>query len=63
MIISHYGKKFLKKYNEINNKSLSAKDFCIDIMFPLFFQKKYLMMSFLNTPFSQPAYSKKTYDE
>ena len=62
MIISYYGKKFLRKYNEINKKDLSPKEFCVNIMFPLFFLQKPLMYA-INSAFSNPSYKKLSYEE
>ncbi len=53
MIISHYGKKFLKKFNEKENKNLSPKEFFVTIFYPLFFANEKSCLHVMNSPFNQ----------
>jgi hypothetical protein len=55
MMISHYGRKFLNKYNNINNKNLSPKEFFLSEMHSLFFENRTLMFVSINSPFSNPS--------
>lgn len=53
MIISYYGKKFLKKYNEVENKNLTPKEFFVNIFYPIFFGDDKPLMRIMNSPFNQ----------
>jgi hypothetical protein len=53
MIISYYGKKFLKKFNEVENKNLTPKEFFINIFYPLFFDNEKTLIYIKNSPFNQ----------
>lgn len=54
MYTSYIGKKFLNLWNEREGKNLTAKQFCTDVMFPIFFGEKPFLMKVRNSPFSQP---------
>ena len=56
MTISYYGKKFLKKYNEVENKNLTPKEFFVDIFYPIFYGSDKNLMEVTNSTFSQAAY-------
>lgn len=62
MIIADYGKKFLEHYNLINKTNITAKNFCVDIMFPIFYGGNSLM-AVHNSPFTNASHSKKSYNE
>ncbi len=53
MYTSYIGKKFLNLWNEREGKNLTAKQFCTDIMFPIFFGERPFLMKVPNSPFSQ----------
>jgi hypothetical protein len=63
MIISYYGKKFLKKFNEVEGKNLTSKEFFIKHFYPLFYGEEKTLMFIQNSPFSNPANKKKSVDE
>jgi len=53
MIISYYGKKFLKKYNKVEKKKLTPKEFFVNVFYPLFFCNEKPLMRIMNSPFNQ----------
>lgn len=53
MIASSIGKKFLRNYNAQNGTSYSAKDFFVQIYFPLFYDHSKYMQWVTNSPFVQ----------
>lgn len=53
MYTSYIGKKFLKVYNEREDKNLTAEEFFNEIFFPLFFQDDSHLMHVGNSPFFQ----------
>jgi len=63
MIISYYGKKFLKKYNEVEKKNLTPKEFFVNVFYPLFYGGEKSLMFVQNSPFSNPANKKKSNEE
>jgi hypothetical protein len=60
MMISYYGRKFLKKFNEIENKNLTPREFFVDIFYSLFYSGRNLMEA-INSPFTNPSYSLSTF--
>ena len=56
MIISYYGKKFLKKFNEVENKNLIPKEFFVEYFYPIFFGEENSLMEATNSPFTNAAY-------
>lgn len=63
MIISYYGKKFLNKYNEIEGKSLTPKDFFVKVFYPIFFMENKALIHVQNSPFNNPSNKKKKLTE
>ncbi len=63
MIISYYGKKFLNKFNEVENKHLTPKEFFIENFYLTFFGGKKSLVHIQNSPFSNPSLSKKPVGE
>lgn len=53
MYTSYIGKKFLKLYNKINDRSYSAEEFFEKVFFPLFFRDESHLMHVGNSPFFQ----------
>jgi hypothetical protein len=53
MIISYYGKKFLKRYNEVEKKNLTPKEFFVKIYYPIFFGNEKPLIRVMNSPFNQ----------
>lgn len=53
MYTSYIGKKFLKYYNEKENKNNTAREFFDEIMFPLFFNNKRHLLHVGNSAFFQ----------
>lgn len=53
MITSVIGRMFLQAYNKRNNKSYDAKQFFIDIFYPLFFNSNKYLYWVQNSPFVQ----------
>ncbi|MBZ0181354.1 MAG: hypothetical protein K8F60_02775 [Melioribacteraceae bacterium] len=53
MYTSYIGKKFLKYYNEKENKNYTAREFFDEVMFPLFFDDSIFLMWVHNSPFDQ----------
>jgi hypothetical protein len=63
MVISYFGQKFLKKYNEVEHKSLTPKQFFVDIFYPLFYSNDKNLMFIQNSPFANPSNKNKTQRE
>lgn len=63
MVISYFGKKFLKFYNEKENKNLKPKEFFTDVFLPIFHGGKKSLMYIINSPFDNPSNKKKSNDE
>ena len=63
MIISYYGKKFLKRYNEVEGKNLTPKQFFVEVFYPQFFLEKKSLIHVQNSPFNNPSYKNKTAEE
>ena len=53
MYTSYIGKKFLKYYNEKENKNYTAREFFDEVMFPLFYNHPIFLMWVHNSPFDQ----------
>jgi hypothetical protein len=53
MYTSYIGKKFLKCYNEKENKKLSARAFFEEVFFPIFFENESHLLHVSNSPFFQ----------
>ncbi|MFW5848030.1 MAG: hypothetical protein ACOCVF_03860, partial [bacterium] len=53
MVISTFGKKFLRKYNEENNTEMSVEDFFYDIFYPKILGNDKLGVMINNSPFFQ----------
>ena len=60
MYTSVIGKKYLEVYNRDRKKKLSAKDYFIKELFPLFYDNSKYLQSSPNTPFFQVIAQKKT---
>jgi hypothetical protein len=53
MIISSYGKKLVNKFNEVEKKNLTPKEFFIDKCYLIFFGSEKPLMRIMNSPFNQ----------
>ncbi len=62
MYVSHIGKQFLKYYNRKHETNYSAKEYFINVLFPLFYDGEYYLHSPGNTPFFQLVARKETND-
>jgi hypothetical protein len=58
MYTSYIGKKFLDAWNEREGKSLTAREFFDNVLFPLFFDDERHLLHVSNSPFFQQLSAK-----
>jgi len=63
MYTSYIGKKFLKYYNEKENKNFTAREFFDEVMFPLFFNNERHLLHVGNSSFFQTVPQKEVVEK